>query len=148
MNRHQTAQSTTVPTVVLDKKTTNVLPAGKYYIGDLSYFLHSGLQGRHGHYAIPDGRGFISARADNGLWSAEDTVFYTVESGFFGICSYELGSRAQWTGDGTFHTFDAPVSMKVHNDGDAVVFSSGTWNLRIEYLRRDISDDEGYDSCG
>jgi hypothetical protein len=137
-----------VPTVSLDKKTSCVLPAGKYYIGDLSYFLHSGLQGRYGHYAIPDGRGFISVRADKGLWSAEETVFYTVESGAFGICSYELGSRDMWTGDGTFHTFDEPVSVKVEDHGDTVVFSSGSWNLHIEYLRRDISDDEGYDSCG
>jgi hypothetical protein len=142
MNRTIQKTSAMTHTAVLEKKTTNVLPAGKYFIGDLSYFLPS-TYWKSGHYAIPDGRGFISFRVSSGLWSADRTS-YTAESKNFGICSYELGDKSLWTGDGTFHTFVEPVSVAV--DDDSICFSSGTKGFTLTYMGNMPSDDEGYDS--
>ena len=143
MNRTIQKTSAMTQTASLDKKTTNVLPAGKYFIGDLSYFLPSAYW-KSGHYAIPDGRGFISFRASSGLWSSDRRISYTAESKYFGICSYELGDKSLWTGDGTFHTFVEPVSVAVGDE--CVTFSSGTQDLTLTYEGGMPSDDEGYDS--
>ena len=146
MNRTTNNRHTSVNVTTLDRKSSNILPAGKYFIGDLSYFLHSALCCKTGHYAVPDGRGFIAIKTYDGLWLASDDTTYSLESGRFGICSYELGDKRLWTGDGTFHTFIEPVSMTVDDD-DTISFVSGTWSLTLNHDASWDSDyDEGYDS--
>ena len=136
--------------VSLEKKKTYTLPAGKYFVGDPSYFLQPSISNSlaAGHYALPDGRGFILVSSDNGWCRGSNGGLYGVESGLIGICSYEIGDYSNFTGDGTFHTFSSEISTELMKDG-VLRIKSGDFTLDLdtnsEYYH---SDDDGYDSCG
>jgi hypothetical protein len=135
--------------VSLEKKRSYVLPAGNYFIGDPIYFLHTSILGSEpGHYALPDGRGFILIRAETGIWRSSDGNHYGVESGLLGICSYEIGNATNFTGDGTFHTFKSEVTSTIL-EGGVLRISSGDFVLDVNDENTNYkSDFEGYDSCG
>jgi hypothetical protein len=136
-----------VYTVNLERRKTFVLPAGKYFIGDPTYFLHKSLTENlvAGHFALPDGRGFIAAASEAGILTASNGEVYGVESGLIGICSYDIGDMANFTGDGSFHVFDSDVKAEL--DDSYMKLSSGNWSLEIELNEGPVfSDDDGYDS--
>lgn len=134
--------------VHLEKMNTNVLPAGKYFIGDPAYFLHDSIAGQEfepGHYALPDGRGFILHDVRANAFIGTDKQSYSVESGRFGIISVELGDYDKYTGDGTFHEFKKPVTFSY--DKDMFVLGADS-EMLFEVYEQAFSEDEGYDSCG
>jgi hypothetical protein len=134
--------------VSLEKKRSYVLPAGKYFIGDPSYFLHSIIGPAPGHYALPDGRGFILIGVKTGLWHSSSGYLYGVDSGLIGICSYEIGNMTNYTGDGTFHTFKSEVSTEILKNG-VLRIKSGDFVLDVNNENTDYNSDlDGYDSCG
>jgi hypothetical protein len=133
--------------VQLEKQKSNVLPAGRYFIGDPAYFLHDAIKFfDQGHYALPDGRGLIlfKVAADSFITSEKQT--YSIFSGWFGIISYDLGDKDKYTGDGTFHNFTSQVSMTF--DKDKFNIKCDDFAIDLEQCEACFSDDEGYDSCG
>jgi len=138
--------------VCLEKKTTNVLSAGKYFVGDPKYFLHDSINSLlptigSGHYAVPDGRGFILYDVSKNSYLTTDKSSYSVESGLFGIISCDFGDYDKYTGDGTFHTFPNNVSLMYSHNG-TFVLKSGDITVEFDQCDRSFTDDEGYDSCG
>ncbi len=135
--------------VQLEKQKSNVLPAGRYYIGDPTYFLHDTIVEKFfeaGHYALPDGRGLILFKVDADSFVTSDKQTYSVCSGLFGLISYDLGDKDKYTGDGTFHTFTSQVSMSF--DSNKFNIKSGDDTIQLEKCEACFSDDDGYDSCG
>ena len=127
-----------------------MLPAGKFFIGDPTYFLQPSISKSlvEGHYALPDGRGFILVSADNGWCKGSNGELYGVESGLIGICSFEIGDMNNFTGDGSFHTFNSEVTTELLG-GKILRIKSGDYTIDID-TNTDycVSDDGGYDSCG
>lgn len=147
MNATRQKKVTKLYSVSLERKKSYVLPAGRYFIGDPSYFLHNSLMAAacEGHYALPDGRGYILVGSNDGIWSGSDGKVYSVESGLIGICSYDIGNMSNFTGDGTFHTFGSEVGLEF--DSGVVRVKSGDWVLEIDVGEECVlSDDDGYDS--
>ena len=150
MNTTRQKKVPKIYTVSLEKKKTYMLPAGKYFIGDPSYFLQPSISTNlsPGHYALPDGRGFILVPSENGWCKGSNGEIYGVESGLIGICSFEIGDYSNFTGDGSFHTFDSEVNTELMG-GLILRIRSGDYKIDIdtnsEYC---VSDDGGYDSCG
>ena len=150
MNKSSSKKAT--KQVCLEKKTTNVLPAGKYFVGDPAYFLHDSindalLDAGSGHYSLPDGRGFILYNVSKNSYLTTEKNSYSVDSGLFGLISFDLGDFNKYTGDGTFHTFSNPVSFIVSPSG-SFLLTDGELNLEFEQCDSCFSEDEGYDSCG
>jgi hypothetical protein len=105
--------------VQLEKQKSNILPAGRYYIGDPAYFLHDAIVEKffdEGHYALPDGRGLILFKVEADSFITSEKMNYTVCSGLFGLISVDLGDKDKYTGDGTFHTFTSQVSVTFDKD--------------------------------
>lgn len=140
---------TNVYTVSLEKKTTYVLPPGEYFVGDPTYFIHDSISSniKSGHYALPDGRGFISLEAKNGVWCGSNNSFYGVESGLVGIYSVDFGDMRNYTGDGTFHTSKSDVKVEIISDGGMII-RTNDWDLEINMSDEPYvsDDDDGYDS--
>ena len=125
------------------------MPAGRYFIGDPEYFLHGSIAENTfepGHYALPDGRGFILHDVSPDCFMVSEKATYTVSSGRFGIISVDLGDKDKYTGDGSFHEFSSPVTLTY----DRTTFTVESSGLKKEFEKIDAtySDDEGYDSCG
>ena len=150
MNTTRQKKVPKIYSVSLEKKKTYTLPAGKYFIGDPSYFLQPSISQSlvEGHYALPDGRGFILVSANNGWCKCLNGDLYGVESGLIGICSFEIGDMNNFTGDGTFHTFSSEVTTELAEDGIFRI-KSGDYTIDIDTnTEYSVSDDGGYDSCG
>ena len=137
--------------VQMEKQKSYVLPAGQYYIGDPMYFLHDAIVEKtfdQGHYALPDGRGFILFKVDADSFITSEKVTYSVGSGWFGLISLDLGDMAKYTGDGTFHTFTSQVSMTLNQDKFHIACNDKLLELeKCEPCFSD-ADGDGYDSCG
>jgi hypothetical protein len=142
-------RATNIYTVSLEKKTTYLLPPGEYFVGDPTYFIHDTISStiKSGHYALPDGRGFISLKAENGVWRGSNNAFYGVESGLFGIYAVDFGDMRNYTGDGTFHTSKSDVKVDIISGGGMFINASD-WSLEINMSDEPYvsHDDEGYDS--
>ena len=136
--------------VQMEKQKSYVLPAGQYYIGDPMYFLHDCIVEKtldQGHYALPDGRGFILFKVEGDSLISSGKQTYSVGSGWFGIISLDLGDKDKYTGDGTFHTFVSQVSMTF--DQGKFHIKSNDKTVVLEKCDACFSDDgDGYDSCG
>lgn len=138
------------------KDVSRVLPAGKYYIGDLSYFLNDTImniwttkfKNSDGLYTNDAENGFYVTKPvdGNGIYVGSNKFSYDVDEDNFGIASIALGNIDKYTGCGTFHKFSSPVNIE-YNDG-VLTFKSNNSEMVIDTNNRvDISsDDEGYDS--
>jgi len=136
-----------------------VLPAGDYFIGDVCYFLHDSVtrvwknkfRGSDGCFVTEGGQGFAITKpvAGNGLYMGSNSVIYDVEEENLGVVPVAFGDKNKYTGCGTFHSFDKPVSVYITKDG-LLSISSGDWNLEIDTsdCGSDYDDYDGYDSCG
>ena len=141
------------------KKTGDaILPAGEYFVGDVCYFLQDSLikdvwskkfDSNEGCYVRDDGIGFVVTIPfdGNGLYEGSNKFLYDVETNNLGVVPVTLGDKSKFTGCGTFHKFDQPVTVTVGDDG-IVTVQSGDWFLEIDTSERESidSDDPGYDS--
>lgn len=140
------------------KAHDSVLPAGDYYVGDVSYFLQDPvlngvLSGAFsdGCFVNEAGVGFavVNPAAGSGLYKGSNKFLYEFDYGGFGLVPSCLGTQKKFTGCGTFHTFTEPVSFYLSDDG-IITLKSGDWFLDIDTndVESIYSDDEGYDSWG
>jgi hypothetical protein len=142
------------------KKTYDaVLPAGDYFIGDISYFLHDSLdlvwkntfRCGDGCFVTDEGHGFVVTKpiAGNGFYMGSNNVIYDVTEENIGVVPVAFGDSNKYTGCGTFHSFDNPVSVYISKRG-LLSISSGNWILDIDTsdCGSDDSEEDGYDSCG
>ena len=130
------------------------LPAGSYYIGDISNFLQTDIYDnfwvkKHdktsGHFVI-DNQHFAVLYCGNGSYLGSNKHIY--DGNNIGIVAADIGDKDLYTGNGTFHTFTEPVKM-VENCG-IVAFVSGSTYLLIDTQESlDTNEyDDGYDSWG
>jgi hypothetical protein len=141
------------PNTDFKKLDTFTMKPGKYYIGDICYFLNKthydnvwggkfGYSG--GHYERPDGTGFIvgGTAYGDGRYKGSNGISYAVDAAVIGIVSLELGSGTEAEristaiSRGSYHEFTEHVSLKnsgVHNDRLGIFeFTSGLWSLTID----------------
>lgn len=147
MNRTQTQthaqQQQTQRAMTFQKKSHDELPAGEYYVGDLSFFLSAAL----GTYINAQGHGFYMTETAcaEGEFAGSNKKTYIVDSGTIGVCAVELvGSGGM--GHGVFYRFVHPVSMTM--EAGVLTLTSGGHTMTID-TTKDVyvgSDDEGYDS--
>jgi hypothetical protein len=144
MNRAHTQQQQQQQHVMtFQKKSHDELPAGEYYVGDLSSFLPAAT----GTYINAQGHGFYMTKTAcaEGEFAGSNKKSYIVDSGTIGVCAVELvGSDGM--GQGVFYRFTQPVSI-VMEEG-VLTLSSGGHTMTID-TTQDVyvgSDDDGYDS--
>lgn len=132
--------------MTFQKKSHDELPAGEYYVGDLSSFLSAAV----GTYINAQGNGFYITKTacSAGEFTGSNKKSYIVDSGTIGVCAVELWGQAkgQYMGEGAFYRFDQPVSMTMV-DG-LLSLTSGGYTMTID-TTQDVyvgSDDDGYDS--
>jgi len=132
---------------------TYTMKPGKYYIGDICYFMDDKLYDEvwgtqfgysGGHYERPDGTGFIvmGTAYGDGHYNGSNGVGYGVDAGVIGLVSLELGSGSEpervetANSMGSYHEFTEPVILKHEGGPDARVglfeFTSGNWTLSID----------------
>ena len=132
---------------------TYTMKPGKYYIGDICYFLDDTLYDEvwgtkfgynGGHYERPDGTGFIvmGTAYGDGSYKGSNGIDYGVDAGVIGVVSLELrsGTEAERIETaksmGSYHEFKEPIILKhsgLPNDRVGLFeFSSGKWCLRID----------------
>lgn len=147
--------------LTLKKQSENELPAGDYFIGELSSFLQDIVLGtwstdfnhKQGTFAAAtDGGaagGFYIADpgCNDGIFIGTNHKHYVVNDANIGIAAVELGDIRKGSGfEGTFHHFKEPLKMKM--DQGIFTITSGDFSLEID-TNTDWGDvDEGYDSCG
>lgn len=129
--------------------TTYTMKPGKYYIGDICYFMDDKLYDEvwgtqfgfsDGHYQKADGTGFIvmGTAYGDGHYNGSNGVGYGVDAGVIGLVSLELGSGPEdekietARSMGSYHEFTEPVSLKQDVERGLFEFSSGKWSLRID----------------
>jgi hypothetical protein len=125
---------------------TYELPAGKYFIGDVSNFLQDSVLKN-----ISNGQNtycshhFVLTKPLCGLFTGSDDFIYDIDERL-AIIHENMGDSSKFTGCGTFHTFDDVVTVCISDDILAV--QSGDWTLTIDTTKCYTlpSDDEGYDS--
>jgi hypothetical protein len=108
-----------------EKTYSFVAPPGKYYIGDICYYLqdsfYDGIFGGHGYEP-----GLYTRKADNSFFMVDNTSWgdgeyngtdgfgYGVDAGIIGIVSMPLGDESNVYG-GKVHVFKEPVQIKFGN---------------------------------
>ena len=135
---------------MFQKKRHDELPAGEYFVGDISSFLHAGLyqqccssSSSTGTYVDQGGRGFYLAPCESGVFAGSNRDTYVVDSGTIGLCAVELGESM---GQGMIYRFDQPVALTMTRG--ILTLTSGRRSMTID-TTTDVyvgSDDEGYDS--
>ena len=137
------------------KKTYKLAP-GKYFIGDVSYFLTDGyyesvkenLYGCKGQLFCGDKSVTLmpTVQSKKGSWVGSDKSIYSADSGVLGVCSVDMGEDM---GVGSVHEFHENVVVDVSAEGVLKVFS-GEFQLIIDTTKECVSDyeDSGYDSWG
>ena len=133
--------------------TTYTMKPGKYYIGDICYFMDTKLYDEvwgtqfgysGGHYEQADGTGFIvmGTAYGDGKYEGSNGSVYGVDAGVIGLVSLELGSgpeaeRVETARSmGSYHEFTEPVSLNHKGEPNSRIglfeFSSGKWKLQID----------------
>ncbi len=108
-----------------EKTHSFVAPPGKYYIGDICYYLqdsfYDGIFGGHGYES-----GLYTRKSDNSFFMVDNTSWgdgeykgtdgfgYGVDAGIIGIVSMSLGDESDVYG-GKVHVFKEPVQIKFGN---------------------------------
>ena len=157
----RSSNSRKMTVLTLQKQSENELPAGDYFIGELSSFLQDAVLGswsteqnyKQGTYTVnADGSaagGFYIAdpACNDGIFIGSNHKHYVVSDANIGIASVELGDIRKGAGfEGTFHHFKEPLKMAMEHG--IFKITSGNFSLEID-TTTDWSDvDEGYDSCG
>lgn len=130
-----------------------MLPAGKYYIGDLCYALDCTLYDKvfGPHYAkglytslSNPNHVFMMDNTWDGLYQGTDGKHYPVDAGIIGIASEATldPKKAPYTG-GSLYTFTSPVSVKLKDD--KFIFYGEKYNdprLTIYIQEEDYEDSE------
>ena len=135
-------------------KRTFMLAPGKYFIGDVSYFLtdeyyesvKENLINYTGSHRINGDKSLTLISTKRGSWYGSDRELYDVNSGTLGVCSFDLGD---FIGSGTIYDFHDSVYVDISRDG-VLSISSGAVDLVIDTNCEPVPDfvDDGYDSCG
>jgi len=142
-------QQTQTNVVTFQKKSHDELPAGEYFVGDLSSFLHEHLYKQctaNGTYIGSWGHGFYLTTCKSGVFAGSNRETYVVDSGTIGLCSLDLGDCTKYRGNGKIYRFEQTVTIKME-DG-ILTLTSGRRTMTID-TNNDVyvgSDDEGYDS--
>jgi hypothetical protein len=132
------------------KSTTQTLPAGRYYIGDLCYAMkdtiYDGIFGgndyAYGYYTMKNGCFLVNGTAyGDGSYQGTNGFDYGVDAGIIGIASLSVCNAEEKIYGGTAHTFTEPVKC-TFKDG-IFDFSSGNWHLTIN-TAADFDDDASY----
>jgi len=132
------------------KSTTQTLPAGKYYIGDLCYAMkdkiYDGIFGgndyAYGYYTLKNGCFLVDGTAyGDGSYQGTNGFDYGVDAGIIGIASLSVCNAEEKIYGGTVHTLSEPV-LCTFNDG-IFEFSSGSWYLKID-TTAEFDDDASY----
>lgn len=119
--------------------TATVLPAGRYYIGDLCYALkneiYHGVFGdtaySEGLYKMSDEQFFVSrTKYGDGSYKGTNGFEYGVDAGIIGIASTLLCNPEEDVYGGTLHTFTEPVACTFKNG--FFQLNSGDFNLEID----------------
>jgi hypothetical protein len=134
----------------------SVLPAGDYFIGDLSNFLPTDYEkiwkqrysSSFSAFVVADRGAFIVTRAAMGNGSYYGSNKHTYDGSTISIVSASLCDPELYTGNGTFHSFKEPVTMT--EETGVVKFASGSWTLVIDTNESSLDPDydDGYDSVG
>lgn len=109
-----------------NKKTSVVLPAGEYYIGDLCYALKHNLYDtvfgpryELGHYWTfrPNEAFMVGGYIDDGSYRGSDRKVFEVDAGIIGIASMATldPAKAPYSG-GHMYTFKSPIHVRFHNN--------------------------------
>ena len=132
------------------KSTTQTLPAGKYYIGDLCYAMkdeiNDGIFGdngyAYGYYRLKNGCFLVDATAyGDGSYQGTNGFDYGVDAGIIGIASLSVCNAEEKIYGGTVHTLSEPA-LCTFKDG-IFEFSSGSWYLKID-TTAEFDDDASY----
>lgn len=137
------------------KAHTYLMPAGEYFIGDVSYFLDDTIykswsfnhNRKDGLYTDSTGHTFsvFMPGRGNGAYIGSNRFNYDVDENNLGICSMNFGDAKKYTGCGTFHSFKDPILVDWSNY--VVTFNSGTWSMNIDTNNNTYLDcEDGYDS--
>lgn len=130
------------------------LPAGKYYIGDICYFLkdktydqiYGGTHYESGLYTRKaDGAVFMvdNTAYGDGLYKGTDDYEYGVDAGIIGIVSRSLGpEKDDDMYGGTFNTFKEPVHVKF--GGGVFRFNSPSKYIMIDSVGNTYNSDEDW----
>jgi hypothetical protein len=121
-----------------DKNTHHILPAGRYYIGDLCYAMKDTIYDSvfgdtaysDGYYTTKDGDFLVAGTAyGDGAYKGSNNFEYGVDAGILGIASMGVCNPESDVSGGTFHTFTRPVECHFKNGYFA--FYSGSFHLTI-----------------
>jgi hypothetical protein len=137
-------------------KTYELAP-GKYFIGDVSYFLTDKYYEsvKENLYGCNKGQLFCGGQivtlmqtvwSKKGIWLGSNKEIYSVDSGVLGICSVDMGEDM---GVGSVHEFRDKVFVDMNANGVLKV-CSGKDSIIIDTTKECVSDyeDSGYDSWG
>lgn len=130
---------------------THELPPGKYFIGDVSYFLtdeyYESVKENLFDYTKQI-TGFMTLmKTQRGSWVGSNKELYYVSSGVLGICSFDIGEDM---GAGSVHNFKDKIYVDTNVEGVLKV-SSGKTTIVIDTRCEPMDDEDdygGYDSCG
>jgi hypothetical protein len=141
-----------------NKTYDTILPAGEYFVGDVCYFLQDSVMkevwsnmfnNSDGCFVRDDGYKFIITKpfAGNGFYTGSNKFIYDVDDDNLGIVPVIMGDYSKFTGCGTFHKFNKPVSVFISEHG-VISIKSDKWNLDIDTTDAGSidTDDTGYDS--
>ncbi len=132
------------------EKSRTILPAGKYYIGDLCYVLHEDIYDKvFGGFGYDDGlytekemglSFFVGSTAyGDGLYKDDRNREYCVDAGIIGICPAELMYKDEDGDGGQVFTFTEPVSCRIKHG--IFTFESGHQYVRINTAGSDDEED-------
>lgn len=139
----------------MDTLSMYELPPGKYFIGDVSYFLtdefysmvKENLFHKTAHHILNGKKTLtlMKTHADtHGYWFGSNDEIYYVNAGIIGICSADMGDN---NGIGSQHDFTESVTVDIRQQGVMKVVSGPTQIIIDTTVEPVIhNDDEGYDS--
>ena len=119
--------------------TTATLPAGRYYIGDITYVLKDSVSNyifgdtnyEPGHYKMKNCEFMVGRTAyGDGSYLGSNDFAYGVDAAIIGIASMDVCMPEDMVYGGTLHTFTEPVEC-VFRSG-LFTFRSGRWCLEID----------------
>lgn len=123
------------------KNVTATLPAGRYYIGDITYVLKDSVCNdifgdtnyEPGHYKMKDGEFLVNRTAyGDGSYPGSNNYQYGVDAGVIGITNINLCIDEKKIYGGTLHTFTEPVACSFTQG--MFRFSSGNCFIEIDTI--------------
>ena len=128
------------------------LPPGKYFIGDVSYFLtdkyYESVKENlfdYGGYKMLNGEAKLTTmKSRRGCWRGSNQMLYYINSGILGVCSFDIGEDM---GAGSTHDFKDKIYVDISVEGVLMV-CSGSMSIVIDTNADTLAEDghDGYDS--